>query len=115
MNITVQEVKQLSVSVFLLLLLATAILELRPIQAADSAAADGAAIYKARCASCHGADGSGSTALGKKMKLRSLKGLSEAHVSEITANGKGKMPAYKKSLGIDGVKAVSMFVARELR
>lgn len=114
MNITVQKVKQLSVSAFLLLLLTTAILELRPTQASGTAA-DGAAIYKARCASCHGADGSGSTAFGKKMGLRSLKGLSEAHVSEITANGKGKMPAYKKSLGEDGVKAVSMYVARDLR
>lgn len=114
MNITVRKTKQFSVSVFLVLLLATAILELRPTQA-FGVAVDGAAIYKARCASCHGADGSGSTPYGKKMGLRSLKGLSEAHVSEVTANGKGKMPAYKKSLGEDGVKAVSMFVARELR
>ncbi len=33
-------------------------------------AADGAAVYKAKCAGCHGTDGSGQTAMGKAMKLR---------------------------------------------
>ena len=35
-------------------------------------AADGAAIYKAKCASCHGADGKGQSQMGKKMNLRDL-------------------------------------------
>ena len=30
-------------------------------------------LYKAHCASCHGADGSGSTTAGKKMGLRDLR------------------------------------------
>lgn len=35
--------------------------------------ADAAATYKAKCSSCHGADGSGSTASGKHLKLRDLR------------------------------------------
>jgi mono/diheme cytochrome c family protein len=35
-------------------------------------AADGAAVYKKNCASCHGADGSGNTKMGKKLKCRDL-------------------------------------------
>ena len=67
------------------------------------AAADGAALYKAKCASCHGADGSGQTAMGKAMKLRDLRSpevqkQSDAELTKITADGKGKMPAYKGKL-----------------
>src|SRR5258706_2509401 len=40
--------------------------------AAGLYAADRAAVYKAKCAGCHGADGSGQTAMGKAMKLRDL-------------------------------------------
>ena len=36
-------------------------------------AADGAAIFKAKCAGCHSADGSGQTAMGAKMKIRDLR------------------------------------------
>jgi hypothetical protein len=34
--------------------------------------ADGAGDFKAKCAMCHGADGSGTTATGKALKLRDL-------------------------------------------
>ena len=37
------------------------------------AAADAAATYKSKCASCHGANGSGQTAAGKAMKLKDLR------------------------------------------
>ena len=36
------------------------------------AAADGAAIFKAKCAMCHGADGSASSGMGKSMGLKAL-------------------------------------------
>jgi cytochrome c6 len=75
------------------------------------AAADGAALYKAKCASCHGADGSGQTAMGKAMKLRDLRSaevqkLSDAELTKVTADGKGKMPAYKGKLTDDEIKAL---------
>ena len=67
------------------------------------AAPDGGALYKAKCASCHGADGGGMTAMGKAMKLRDLrspevKKLTDAELTKETAEGKGKMPAYKGKL-----------------
>jgi len=36
-------------------------------------AADGAVIFKTKCAGCHGADASGQTAMGQKMKIRDLR------------------------------------------
>ncbi|MFY9611531.1 MAG: cytochrome c [Blastocatellia bacterium] len=77
--------------------------------------ADGTALFKAKCAACHGVDGKGETAAGKAMKLRDLgsaevQALSDAELAEITAKGKGKMPGYHKSIGDDGVQAVVAFI-----
>ena len=74
-------------------------------------AADGAATFKAKCASCHGADGSGSSPMGKKMGLRDLGSAdvqkqTDAQLTEITAKGKGKMPGYEAKLSADELKAV---------
>lgn len=62
-------------------------------------AADGAAIYKAKCAMCHGADASKNTP--------NLAKLSEKEIAEITAKGKGKMPAYEGKLAADEITAVA--------
>jgi cytochrome c6 len=67
------------------------------------AAEDGAAIFKAKCASCHGPDGAGQTAVGKSMKLRDLRSeevqkMKGEEMEKIIADGKGKMPAYKSKL-----------------
>lgn len=64
---------------------------------------DAAALYKAKCASCHAADGSGDTAMGKAMKLRDLRSAdvqkqTDKELYTLTADGKGKMPAYKAKL-----------------
>lgn len=74
-------------------------------------AADGAAIYKAKCASCHGADGKGQTPIGKKMNLRDLgspevQKQTDKELYDWTADGKGKMPAYKDKLSADEIKAL---------
>ena len=66
-------------------------------------ASDGPALYKAKCAACHGADGSGQTPMGKSMKLRDLRSpevqkQSDKELYTVTADGKGKMPAYKTKL-----------------
>jgi mono/diheme cytochrome c family protein len=73
--------------------------------------ADAAATYKTKCASCHAADGSGSTAAGKALKARDLRsaevqGQSDAQLFAIIAKGKGKMPGYEKTLGADTCKAL---------
>lgn len=74
-----------------------------------SAADDGATLYAAKCASCHAKDGSGNTAAGKSLKARDLRSAevqaqSDDQLFNIIAKGKGKMPAYEKSLGADKCK-----------
>ena len=78
-------------------------------------AADGAATYKAKCASCHGADGKGDNPMGKKMNLRALgspevQKQTDQQLFDITANGKGKMPAYKGKLSDAEIKSIVAFI-----
>ena len=75
---------------------------------ADVAAAE--ATYKAKCAGCHGADGKGKEA----MKTRDLASAdvqkqSDADLSGIITNGKGKMPPYK-TMTPDQVKDMVGFI-----
>lgn len=60
-------------------------------------------LYKTKCASCHGAGGLGDTPAGKAMKVVSFRDpsmvkLTDGQMIASTANGKGKMPAYKSKL-----------------
>jgi len=78
-------------------------------------AANAAATFKSKCASCHGVNGSGQTAAGKAMKLRDLrsaevKALSDEQLLAIVAKGKGKMPGYEKSLGAATCQALAAYV-----
>jgi cytochrome c6 len=73
------------------------------IPAVAAAQNSGADVYKAKCAMCHGADGSASTGMGKSMGLKPLgspdvQKMSDADMSALIANGKGKMPAMKGKL-----------------
>ena len=70
------------------------------------AAEDGAAIYKAKCAMCHGADGAGKSG-------PALKGVSAATVTDVLEKGGKKAPHAKgmAALTPDQVKAVAGFVA----
>ena len=93
---------------FAIILVAVLILIAAP---AAVAAADGAAIYKARCASCHGPDGGGMTPMGKSLKLRDLRSSdvqkqTDAELHTLTADGKGKMPAYKARLSAAEITAL---------
>ena len=83
-----------------------------------AAAADNAAVYKAKCAACHGADGAGQTPMGKKMNLRDLRSpevqkQSNVELLKIVTDGKGKMPAYKTKLSADELKGLVEYL-REL-
>lgn len=73
------------------------------------AAADAAANYKAKCAMCHGADGKGDTAAGKKMGVHDfaspeVQKASDADLIAITTKGKNKMPAYSGKLSDADIK-----------
>ena len=71
----------------------------------------GTALYKSKCAPCHGADGSGNTTVGKSLKVRDLRSaevqkMTDDELTKITADGKGKMPAYGKKLSADQIKSL---------
>ena len=73
-----------------------------------------AALYKTKCVSCHGADGTGS-AMGKKMGAHdftasAVQGMSDEDLIAVTANGKGKMPGYGKSLKADDIKGLVAYI-----
>jgi mono/diheme cytochrome c family protein len=91
------------------LVLGSMVFRAAPSAASATVAADAAATFMAKCASCHGKDGSGNTPAGKKMNVKDMRsaevqGMSDAQLTDIIGKGKGKMPAYHKSLGADGVK-----------
>ena len=76
---------------------------------------DGAAIYKSKCAMCHGPDGAGQTTMGKNMKLRDLRAAdvqkqTDAELMKWIADGKGKMPAYKAKLSAAEIDALVGFI-----
>src|SRR6266481_6079798 len=57
----------------------------------------GASVFKAKCVSCHGADGSGNTPVGKSLQVADLRSpevqkKSDAELAESVSEGKGNMP-----------------------
>jgi mono/diheme cytochrome c family protein len=95
----------------LLALLAVAFLFAAPLRADDAAS-----LFKAKCAVCHGADGSGNTAMGKQMQSPDLRSeevqkQTDAQLIDATTNGKGKkMPAYKGKLTDDQIKGLVGYI-----
>ncbi|HWR35345.1 MAG TPA: cytochrome c [Clostridia bacterium] len=73
-------------------------------------AADGAAIYKSKCAMCHGADGSKSNPNMRALNSAEVQKQTEAQLAEATAKGKGKMPAYASKLSPEEIKAVAAYM-----
>ncbi len=75
----------------------------------------GESLYKAKCASCHGADGKGETPVGKMYKLRDIGSAdvqkqSDDELTNIISKGKNKMPGYGRSLKEDEIKALVSYV-----
>ena len=76
------------------------------------AAEDGASLYKAKCAACHGAEGEGKPA----MKAPALKGtaLSPGQIADVVVTGKAdaKAPHTKAVAGVtaDQARAIADFV-----
>jgi mono/diheme cytochrome c family protein len=73
------------------------------------------ATYKAKCAGCHGPDGSGSTAAGKAMGVRDFQSPdvqkeSVADLAGIIADGKSKMPKYADKLKDAEIKDLAAYV-----
>jgi cytochrome c6 len=78
-----------------------------------AAGPDGTALYKSKCAMCHGASGAGDTPMGKSLKVRDLRSAdvqkqTDVELTKVISGGKGKMPAQK--LTTPEVAAVIAFV-----
>ncbi len=78
-------------------------------------AADAPTVFKAKCAACHGADATGQTAVGKTMKIRDFHSAdvqkqSDADLTKIITDGKGKMPSFKGKLSNEEVASVIKFI-----
>jgi cytochrome c6 len=74
-----------------------------------------ASLYKTKCAVCHGATGKGDSPAGKNMGVLSFSdpkvaGKSDAELKDVIDKGKGKMPAYGKSLKPDDIQAVVAYI-----
>ncbi|HEU4889583.1 MAG TPA: cytochrome c [Thermoanaerobaculia bacterium] len=98
-----------------LTVLTLCILIAAPSAFAGGSGSDGAAIYKAKCAMCHGPDGAGQTTMGKNLKLRDLRSAdvqkqTDAELVKWIADGKGKMPAYKGKLTPADIDALVGFI-----
>src|SRR5262245_8025931 len=75
-------------------------------------AADGAALYKANCASCHGADGKATTPAAKAMKVPPLAGTAltaEQIVAKVKSSDRHKNVAAK--LSDDDLRAIAATIA----
>lgn len=75
----------------------------------------GEATYKAKCAMCHGPDGTGNTPVGHSMKIRSLKSPedvkeTDADLFRQTKEGVGKMQGYAGKLTDAQIKDVVTFI-----
>jgi len=87
--------------------------------AASAGAEDGAGIYAAKCASCHGKDGKGNPAMAKIFKLdasaldltdQETLGKKDEDLVSVTAKGKGKMPAYAGKLKDEEISAAISYL-----
>lgn len=79
-----------------------------------SFAQDAAELYK-KCQTCHGADGKGDTAVGKKLGARDFHSPevtkeSDNELFDITKKGKNKMPAYDGKLTDDQIKDLVKYI-----
>jgi cytochrome c6 len=77
-------------------------------------AQDASATYKAKCAACHGADGTGS-AMGTKMGAHdfttaAVQGMSDADLTDTITNGKNKMPKYGTSLKPEDIEGLVAYI-----
>jgi mono/diheme cytochrome c family protein len=74
----------------------------------------GRALFLAKCKTCHGADGKGDTAFGRKLEIEPLSGLGVARIKSAVTDGVPgtKMKAYGGQLTAEEIADVAAFVKR---
>ncbi len=78
-------------------------------------ASAGAGIFKSKCVLCHGADGTGSTPLGKQLQAANLHSKdvqkrSDAELHKAVHDGQANMPAFSEQLSDDEIDQVIQYV-----
>ncbi len=109
MNLRLRKLPPFKALPLVLLLLAVT-----PSLASAEGSAAGADVYKAKCLSCHGKDGSG-TAVGKSLQAADLRSpeiqkKSDAELTQSVSEGKGNMPAFTGNITDDEIHSVLMYV-----
>ena len=85
---------------------------------ANPLAGDAAGTYNSKCAKCHGRDGRSKTTRGRLTHSRDLTSsewqndVSDERIYNSISNGKGKMPAFKKSLTDSQIDELVNYVRR---
>jgi mono/diheme cytochrome c family protein len=95
------------------LLVASLVASLALAAGAAAVEPDGAAVFKAKCASCHGPDGKGETPVGKALKVQSLLDPrwaaddAPAAIAKAVREGVPGMPAMASKLSAAEIEAVA--------
>lgn len=90
----------------------------RATTSAYASADDAGTTYNKKCAKCHGKDGRGKTFWGKHTHARDLtesswqNDVSDERLFNSITNGRGKMPAFKKSLKDSEIDGLVSYVRR---
>jgi cytochrome c6 len=96
-----------------------AMLGVAPRQVPAAGADDGKKLYKAKCASCHGADAKGSPAMAKMFKVdadvmslidENTFSKKDEDIAKAIADGKGKMKGYKGKLSDGEINALVRYI-----
>jgi cytochrome c6 len=79
------------------------------------AADSGADLFKAKCASCHGATGGADTAMAKSLHIKDLgsaevQAKSDADLTNIIAKGQKPMPGYEGKLSGDQIQDLVKYI-----
>lgn len=78
-----------------------------------AAAPDGKALFEQKCALCHGKNGVAKPAGKGSMNFNDpafQKAWSLDAIAKVTAEGKGKMPAYRSKLSAEEIRAIAAHV-----
>ena len=75
----------------------------------------GEALFKAKCAMCHGPDGSGKTTMGQALKIPDLHSdqvqkMTDAELKDVIAKGKNKMPGYEGKLNKEQIEKLVAYI-----
>lgn len=76
---------------------------------------DGASLFKAKCAMCHGPDGKGQVQMGKTLGARDLTSAdvqkqTDAELTEVVAKGRKKMPSYEAKLSKEQIAQLVAYI-----